>query len=1155
MKRKIMPFIKIFFIGAITIFITLVVIGITLALHWPWWAILFLLLFIGGLVLGGFFIRNLLNERMGKLFEESIVAQDNAQIQTLSGNDRDERKLLQARWRDAIDVLRKSHLKKNGNPLYVLPWYLVIGESGSGKTTSLNSARLATPFVDLGKTGGISGTRNCEWWFLEQAIVIDTAGRYCIPVNGEPDSLEWQNFLELLLKYRRKEPLNGLIVTIAADKLLNTGQNAIEDEGRMIRRRIDELMRVLRVKFPVYLLVTKCDLIQGINRFCEQLPPESLTQPMGMINQNLSADIHSFLENAIQTVSKRLRNMRMLILHQLDAKHVDPPLFFFPEEFDDIKQGLSIFVKTTFGVNPYQETPVLRGLFFSSGRQNGNPVSHFPRSLGFKAPRETLPGTTKGLFLHDFFAKVLPKDRYLLTPTRRSLEWNILTGNLGLTAWAVLCVALCGLLSFSFVKNLHAISGMSKEFQELPVLQGEFLPDLTALDRFREGIIRVGNQNKSWWLPRFGLRESIRVEKELKKHYCRQYKSRFMEPFDQNLMQNIQSFDFAASDHVYAQYMIHLVRRINILKEAPYTSNIKRLREKPQPQYIPTRDDGPANHPEAMKLINNQNFYYLAWREDADQIRKEMAGLEDAVKYLYGHRNGNLQWMLALTDQHSELLPITLNDFWGGDQQAAQDIRIQPCFTRQGREVIEHFFSEFSQAYPDAPSLITNKNQFDQKYRTLCFEAWRYFADGFSRGMERLNTQAEWERIASDMAGNGGGPYRALMDKITVQLEPLYNGKRLPVWLSQILSFQTLRVQEKAYQKGFVKTMTESVRKTAMSVEKSTGHDVGIQTLEIRKKTAQAYADYQNALKGIEAATTSGKSAFEIARQTFSDDPAVSKSPFHAGYKAIDRLKKGVGGVNEVDTTVARLISGPFDFLWLFVCNRTAAQLESQWSEQVLAPTMGMSPQQMMPYLVGSDGIVWKYVREYASPFLNRNEKAGYYPKEVLGGTVMLGKSFYNFLNKGARAQVSKQVQQRNYNVEINGLPTAANPEASLQPHGTRLELQCGPTAQVLQNNNYPVNKTFYWSPETCSDVILNIEVSDMVLSRRYIGPRAFPDFLRDFRGGRRVFHAREFPAEKAALEKLKIKFIKVAYRFIGNMPVVQTMEAMPVALPGSIGK
>ncbi|PKN85851.1 MAG: hypothetical protein CVU51_08055 [Deltaproteobacteria bacterium HGW-Deltaproteobacteria-1] len=284
MKEKIMPFLKIFFIGAITIFITLVVVGIALVLQWPWWAILFLLLFIVSLVLGGFFIRNLLDQRMGKRFEESIVAQDNAQIQTLSEKEQDSRKLLQAKWRETIDVLRRSHLKKNGNPLYVLPWYLVIGESGSGKTTSLNSARLATPFVDLGKTAGISGTQNCEWWFLEQAIVIDTAGRYCIPVNGEPDSQEWQNFLSLLVKYRKKEPLNGLIVTIAADKLLNAGQHAIEDEGRMMRRRIDELMRVLRVKFPVYVLVTKCDLIQGINRFCEQLPVESLTQPMGMIN-------------------------------------------------------------------------------------------------------------------------------------------------------------------------------------------------------------------------------------------------------------------------------------------------------------------------------------------------------------------------------------------------------------------------------------------------------------------------------------------------------------------------------------------------------------------------------------------------------------------------------------------------------------------------------------------------------------------------------------------------------------------------------------------------------------------------------------------------------------------------------------------------------
>ena len=153
-----------------------------------------------------------------------------------------------------------------------MPWYLVVGESGSGKTTSLSSAKLASPFADTARTSGISGTRNCDWWFLENAIVVDTAGRYTIPVNGEPDKEEWQKLLSLLVKYRRREPLNGLIVTVAADKLVGAGREALEEEGRTIRRRIDEMMRVLGVKSPSYVLVTKCDLIPGHEQLLRAAP-------------------------------------------------------------------------------------------------------------------------------------------------------------------------------------------------------------------------------------------------------------------------------------------------------------------------------------------------------------------------------------------------------------------------------------------------------------------------------------------------------------------------------------------------------------------------------------------------------------------------------------------------------------------------------------------------------------------------------------------------------------------------------------------------------------------------------------------------------------------------------------------------------------------
>jgi len=82
-----------------------------------------------------------------------------------------------------------------GNPLYVLPWYLVIGESGSGKTSAIRNAGLSSPITDTGPTTGISATRNCDWWFFEEAVILDTAGRYTIPIDEGPDKEEWKNFL------------------------------------------------------------------------------------------------------------------------------------------------------------------------------------------------------------------------------------------------------------------------------------------------------------------------------------------------------------------------------------------------------------------------------------------------------------------------------------------------------------------------------------------------------------------------------------------------------------------------------------------------------------------------------------------------------------------------------------------------------------------------------------------------------------------------------------------------------------------------------------------------------------------------------------------------------------------------------------------------
>ena len=596
-------------------------------MNWPWWVGIFILLGIIGLCIGALFLRKLLVRRKEQRFVQQVIEQDESLLKKLGKDELDERKELQNSWKEAIDTLRNSHLKKYGNPLYVLPWYLVMGESGTGKTTAINSAHLSSPFTGANRASGISGTRNCDWWFFEQAIIIDTAGRYAVPVDEGRDKDEWQRFLSLLVKYRKREPIHGLIVTVAADKLLSATLEELEEDGRKIRHRMDELMRVLGIRFPVYLLVTKCDLIQGMTQFSDRLPEQGLEQPMGVINQDMSKEVSGFLDRVISTIGERLRNMRILLLHQPETGAVNAEFLLFPEEFENLKKGLDPFVKAAFQENPYQDTPILRGLYFCSGRQEGTPYSHFLGALGLIGEKEVLPGTSKGLFLHDFFARILPKDKGIFTPTRRAIEWQTITRNLGLTSWVLLGLALFGLLSYSFAKNLSTIQAASHVFAKTPEFKGDFFTDSSTMDRYRQMIVKIESENLHWWIPRFGLNESQKVEAGLKAHYCNLFRERFLFPFDKRMNYTIAGFSPSTSDEVAGQYIVHLVRRINLLKARLASSEMAALQAKPLPTYV--MDSSAQWTEKEMKgRFGNLYLYYLLWRSDSNETNRDISDLQ-----------------------------------------------------------------------------------------------------------------------------------------------------------------------------------------------------------------------------------------------------------------------------------------------------------------------------------------------------------------------------------------------------------------------------------------------------------------------------------------------------------------------------------------------
>jgi type VI secretion system protein ImpL len=1154
MKEGVGKFLKITLLVAACILVVLLVFGFIVVLYWPWWVGFFILMLLVGMVFSFIFARKLWIRRREQNFVRDISEQDLARLQALSEREKSDMKDLQGRWRTAIDTLRKSHLKKLGNPLYVLPWYMVIGESGSGKTTSLNSARLASPFSDIGRVTGVSGTKQCEWWFFEQAVVLDTAGRYAIPIDEGRDKDEWQRFLSLLLKYRKREPLNGLIVTVAADRLLEAEKEELEEYGRTIRQRMDELMRALGMRFPVYVLATKCDLVQGVNRFCENLPDKSLDQPMGIINQDLSSDVQSFVEHAVATIDERLRNLRLQLLHQPAVKGADPALLLFPEEFETMKHGLVSFMNGAFRKNPYQETPLLRGIFFSSGRQEGNPLSHFTKALGRAGEEEMLPGTNKGLFLHDFFARVLPGDRNLLSPTRKALEWRLLTGNLGLTSWVILGVALCGLLSFSFVKNVKTIRDVSREFTISLSLRGDRATDLATMDNFRKEIISVEEKNRDWWFPRFWLNESLTLEAFLKQRYCRMFNEGLLTTYDEQLAGTLPTISSSTPDELFGQYAVHLVRRINILKARQEDKDLEGLKAKPQPSYIALMSGESAGTPETRKTFGSLYLYYLIWRDEPGDLKKDTTLLQSWLRQVIAAKHPNMQWLAIWIDTQSGLPAVTLAEFWGGSLSLAGEKPLPPSFTRKGKEAIDSLLVELDNAHPEPSSIAGAKTAFADWHRNATISAWQGFATGFSKGADRLRGVAEWRQVAARMSTEQG-PYFSLLNKMAIELQPCATGGTLPPWLQQIYQYQTVRAQGAVKRAGGVAKVTSGGGRLINALRRNIGREADAKILEAQSAAGKSYTEYRNAISSITQATASRNLSFQLASQTFSEDPVNGKSAFYAAFSSGARLKTGLA-VGSAEPLFSKLINGPMEFLWTFVRRESACQLQSMWEEQVLAGTMGLTPQQAMPMLVGPDGLAWRFAKGPAMPFLKGN-MYGYSTKEALGGSIPLENSLFSFLGKGAKTQATVMAmgKPQNFNVGIKGLPTDANAEARLKPHATRLELQCGGSSQTLVNNNYPIGKTFTWSPDTCGDVLFQIEVGDTVLTRHYMGPEGFPDFLKDFSGGRRTFSAREFPGEKSALERMGIKYITVNYQFMGSGAIRKQTATLSGQAPRSIAR
>jgi IcmF-related N-terminal domain len=350
-----------------------------------------------------------------------------------------------------------------GKDLYSLPWYIVCGEPGSGKTEAVRRCKVGFPPGLQDEMQGAGGTINMHWWFTNYAVLIDTAGKLLFQEAPPGSTTEWTEFLTLLRTTRPNCPINGLILVIPSESLIKDSLDEIQVKAGKIARQLTTIQRTLDVRFPVFVLITKCDKIVGFREFFTGVKDPQLQDQMTGWSNPAPLDtpfqleaVNQHLAEVVQRIGRRrLGMLRDPAPTDAGKRRIDEvdALFALSASIGALAPRLRKYLETIFVAGGQSAKPLfLRGIYFTSALTEGKELdTELAAALGLT--EDQLPASKawereRSYFLKDLFLQKIFKEKGLVT---RATNTTKLIKNRQRIIGAVVAAGVLVVLAVSFV--------------------------------------------------------------------------------------------------------------------------------------------------------------------------------------------------------------------------------------------------------------------------------------------------------------------------------------------------------------------------------------------------------------------------------------------------------------------------------------------------------------------------------------------------------------------------------------------------------------------------------------------------------------------------------------------------------------------------------
>jgi type VI secretion system protein ImpL len=656
----------------------------------------------------------------------------------------------------AIETIKGSKLGivSGTRALYELPWLMLIGNPSAGKSTAITNSGLQFPFADGKVLQGVGGTRNCDWFFTTEGILLDTAGRYSVL---EEDRSEWFGFLDLLKKYRRRAPVNGIIIAVSIAELRGDDPEVGIKLARSLRKRVQDLIERLEIFAPVYVVFTKADLIAGFGEFFAQAERAERERAWGATmpyqRKTSSQQVMAFFDHAFDELCDGLKAMSIATMGQQRRERMEPGVFTFPLEFSTIRAPLRSFLVTLFEENPFQFKPVFRGFYFTSALQEGLPLSEQSQRVA-KRFALTVPDAApaggdghSGFFLLNLFRVVVFADKDLVS--QYASKNKVRLKYAAFFAAVLLLGASLGGWSWSYMGNRQLVSNVQADLDKVIKLQAKRLDlqsRLEALEIIQDRIEQLEKYRESRpWSLRMGLYQGETLERKLREEYFAGVKNVMLAPVVDNLEMLLSEMNAHAAE---LQPPGAAARPAEAPTVAPAASV-----SGPFQQASPTNVDDAYNalksylmladklHTEASHLNDQLPRHWRAWLESnrGAMQREQLIHSAERLMTFYLAQIPDPAWpridlKLALVDQARENLRRVVRGMPARERVYA-DIRAR-ANTRFPAQTVARIVGEQDQA------LVTGSHAVPGAYTR---EAWEQFVqEAFRDAANRELQSTDW---------------------------------------------------------------------------------------------------------------------------------------------------------------------------------------------------------------------------------------------------------------------------------------------------------------------------------------------------------------------------------------------------------------------------